>query len=59
MTNQNRTGRAAGKPKLTIRDLPQPEVQELTPEQAEQAKGGIIAILIGDKPKDPPKSQIP
>jgi len=59
MTKQNRTGRAASKPKLTIRDLPEPGAEELTPEQAEQAKGGIIAILIGDKPKDPPKSQIP
>ena len=49
--------------KLKIEELPQAEVEELTPEEAEQAQGGLIPIatiqiLIGKQqptasPSDP------
>ena len=39
-------------PKSKIDDLPTPE-EALTPRQAEEAEGGIIAILIGAKAEQP------
>jgi len=59
MTDKNQTDRTAQKRQLQVQDLPQPAADALTPEQAEEAKGGIIAVLIGAKAKDPTKSEAP
>ena len=53
----------ADQQKLKIEELPQAEAEELAPEEAEQAQGGvvigIISVLVGSQQRPTPPSDPP